>query len=95
MNFEPSRPEAEIMQEYVDAWDYLYEPSRYLARTYRYYLAMRPAPGRRWTLRRANRPMTFFRPGDDLARISQSGRSSEFSGCKGFVRRTGVNSGPS
>jgi hypothetical protein len=43
MNFEPSRPEAEIMQEYIDAWDYLYEPSRYLARTYRYYLAMRPA----------------------------------------------------
>ena len=43
INFEPSRPEAEIMQEYVDAWDYLYEPSRYLARTYRYYLAMRPA----------------------------------------------------
>jgi hypothetical protein len=31
------------MQEYVDAWNYLYEPSRYLARTYRYYLAMRPA----------------------------------------------------
>jgi len=44
MNFEPSRPEADIMQEYVDAWNYLYEPSRYLARTYRYYLAMRPAP---------------------------------------------------
>jgi len=43
INFEPSRPEAEIMQEYIDAWDYLYEPSRYLARTYRYYLAMRPA----------------------------------------------------
>jgi radical SAM superfamily enzyme YgiQ (UPF0313 family) len=43
MNFEPSRPEAEIMQEYIDAWNYLYEPSRYLARTYRYYLAMRPA----------------------------------------------------
>jgi radical SAM superfamily enzyme YgiQ (UPF0313 family) len=43
MNFEPGRPEAEIMQEYADAWDYLYEPSRYLARAYRYYLAMRPA----------------------------------------------------
>ena len=42
LNFEPDRPEAEIMQEYVDAWDYLYEPSRYLARAYRYYLAMRP-----------------------------------------------------
>jgi radical SAM superfamily enzyme YgiQ (UPF0313 family) len=42
LNFEPVRPEAEIMQEYVEAWDYLYEPSRYLARAYRYYLAMRP-----------------------------------------------------
>jgi radical SAM superfamily enzyme YgiQ (UPF0313 family) len=43
LNYEPNRPEAEIMQEYLDAWDYLYEPSRYLARVYSYYLAMRPA----------------------------------------------------
>jgi radical SAM superfamily enzyme YgiQ (UPF0313 family) len=42
LNYEPDRPEVDIMQEYVEAWDYLYEPSRYLARTYRYYLAMRP-----------------------------------------------------
>jgi radical SAM superfamily enzyme YgiQ (UPF0313 family) len=42
LNYEPDRPEADIMQEYVEAWDYLYEPSRYLARAYRYYLAMRP-----------------------------------------------------
>ncbi len=42
LNYEPDRPEAEIMQEYVDAWDHLYEPSRYLSRAYRYYLAMRP-----------------------------------------------------
>jgi len=42
MNFNPVRPEAEIMQEYIDVWDYLYEPSRYLERVYRYYLAMRP-----------------------------------------------------
>jgi radical SAM superfamily enzyme YgiQ (UPF0313 family) len=42
LNYEPDRPEAEIMQEYVAAWDSLYEPSRYLARAYRYYLAMRP-----------------------------------------------------
>ena len=42
LNYEPDRPEAEIMQEYLEAWDYLYEPSRYLARAYRYYLAMRP-----------------------------------------------------
>jgi hypothetical protein len=42
MNYEPDRPEAEILQEYIDAWDYLYEPSRYLTRAYRYYLAMPP-----------------------------------------------------
>jgi radical SAM superfamily enzyme YgiQ (UPF0313 family) len=44
LNYEPYRPEAEIFQEYIDAWDYLYEPSRYLGRVYRYYLAMQPAP---------------------------------------------------
>jgi radical SAM superfamily enzyme YgiQ (UPF0313 family) len=43
LNYEPQRPETEIMQEYLDAWDYLYEPSRYLARAYRYYSTMRPA----------------------------------------------------
>ncbi|MBI4642799.1 MAG: B12-binding domain-containing radical SAM protein [Deltaproteobacteria bacterium] len=42
MNYTPDRPEAEIMQEYIDAWDYLYEPSRFLERAYRFYLAMRP-----------------------------------------------------
>ncbi len=42
LNYEPDRPEAEIMQEYIDAWEYLYEPSRYLGRAYRYHLAMRP-----------------------------------------------------
>jgi radical SAM superfamily enzyme YgiQ (UPF0313 family) len=45
LNYEPDRPEAEILQEYIEAWDYLYEPSRYLARAYRYYLAMRPTRG--------------------------------------------------
>lgn len=42
MNYYPERPEAEIMQEYMDAWDYLYEPSRFLGRAYRFHLAMRP-----------------------------------------------------
>ncbi|MGA7578330.1 MAG: B12-binding domain-containing radical SAM protein [Desulfobaccales bacterium] len=42
LNYQPDRPEAEIIQEYIEAWDYLYEPSRYLARAYRYYLAMGP-----------------------------------------------------
>ncbi len=42
LNFVPTRPESEIRREFADAWDYLYEPSRYLARCYRYYLNMRP-----------------------------------------------------
>lgn len=42
LNYDPDRPEAEIMEEYVEAWDYMYEPSRYLKRAYRNYLAMRP-----------------------------------------------------
>jgi radical SAM superfamily enzyme YgiQ (UPF0313 family) len=42
LNYEPDRPEAEIMQEYVAAWDYLYDPSRFLARAYRYHLAICP-----------------------------------------------------
>jgi radical SAM superfamily enzyme YgiQ (UPF0313 family) len=42
LNYIPTRPEQEILEEYVKIWDYLYEPSRFLARTYRYYLSMRP-----------------------------------------------------
>ena len=52
------------MQEYVDAWDYLYEPSRYLARAYRYYLAMRPmspAPEDRPRAPSAGRPRLLSR----------------------------------
>jgi radical SAM superfamily enzyme YgiQ (UPF0313 family) len=41
-NFLPTRPAAEIVEEYIRTVDYLYEPTKYLARTYRYYLAMRP-----------------------------------------------------
>lgn len=42
MNFVPSRPSDEIMAEYRQLWDYLYEPTRYLARAYRSCLRMRP-----------------------------------------------------
>lgn len=42
LNYAPTRPESEIMQEYLRCWEYLYEPSRYLARAYRYFQAMRP-----------------------------------------------------
>lgn len=42
MNFVPSRPESEIVQEFVQAWDEIYEHSRFLTRAYNYYLNMRP-----------------------------------------------------
>jgi radical SAM superfamily enzyme YgiQ (UPF0313 family) len=42
LNYEPLRPEREIMEEYARTWEYLYEPSHYLERAYRYYLDMRP-----------------------------------------------------
>ncbi len=42
LNYVPNRPEAEIMEEFADAWNYLYKPSRYLARAFRASLAMRP-----------------------------------------------------
>jgi radical SAM superfamily enzyme YgiQ (UPF0313 family) len=41
-NYLPSRPQEEILGEFVRGLDRLYEPSRYLARAYRYFLAMRP-----------------------------------------------------
>jgi radical SAM superfamily enzyme YgiQ (UPF0313 family) len=42
LNYLPTRPREEILAEYVRALDRIYEPSRYLARAYRYYLNMRP-----------------------------------------------------
>ena len=42
MNFIPTRPEAEIMAEYVAVWDRLYEPSRFYDRVHRYILERRP-----------------------------------------------------
>jgi radical SAM superfamily enzyme YgiQ (UPF0313 family) len=41
-NYIPARPLEEVLFEFADAWDYLYEPRHYLARAYRYYLTMRP-----------------------------------------------------
>jgi radical SAM superfamily enzyme YgiQ (UPF0313 family) len=38
------QPEEQILAEYAKMWDYLYEPSRFLARTYRYFLSMSPSP---------------------------------------------------
>ncbi len=42
LNFIPSRPETEIIAEYLDALEVLYDPSNLMKRAYNYYLAMRP-----------------------------------------------------
>ncbi|MGO9572498.1 MAG: B12-binding domain-containing radical SAM protein [Desulfomonilaceae bacterium] len=42
MNFVPSRPLAEIVQEWAGAWSKLYEPDRCLERIFKGFLSMRP-----------------------------------------------------
>ncbi len=42
LNYAPTRPERDILTEYMHAWEHLYDPSRFLERTIRYFLAMRP-----------------------------------------------------
>jgi len=44
MNFVPTRPVEEIAREYVHAFCTLYEPSQFLARTYRHFLHLAPSP---------------------------------------------------
>lgn len=40
--FIPSRPREQILAEYHQTWETLYEPKRYLKRCYQYFLGMRP-----------------------------------------------------
>ena len=70
-NFLPTRPASEIVAEYIRTVDYLYEPTKYLARTYRYYLAMRPtrsAGGKSKSPveRKRKRPLPFHARREDL-----------------------------
>ena len=38
----PLRPEKDLLRDYVRMVDYLYEPSRFMSRAYRYVLGIRP-----------------------------------------------------
>jgi radical SAM superfamily enzyme YgiQ (UPF0313 family) len=42
LNYVPTRSEAEIMEEFAEAWNYLYKPSHFLGRAYRASQEMRP-----------------------------------------------------
>jgi radical SAM superfamily enzyme YgiQ (UPF0313 family) len=47
MNFVPTRPVAEIVEEYIDAFWAIYDPDAYLERTFRHFMAMGDWRGRR------------------------------------------------
>jgi radical SAM superfamily enzyme YgiQ (UPF0313 family) len=55
LNYVPTRPQTEILAEFVRGIDRLYEPTAYLSRTYRYFLNMRPT---RRTLASQGQPKT-------------------------------------
>lgn len=44
LNFRPTRPAAQIMQEYVEAYSAIYAPKAYLNRVYRHFLELGTAP---------------------------------------------------
>ncbi|MFC1833194.1 B12-binding domain-containing radical SAM protein [Thermodesulfobacteriota bacterium] len=44
MNFIPTRPESEIVDEFVDLYNQLYEPASYMERCYSYYTSMENPP---------------------------------------------------
>jgi hypothetical protein len=44
MNFKPTRSIEEIVEEFIDAYDTLYEPSAYLERSYAQFAMMDPLP---------------------------------------------------
>jgi radical SAM superfamily enzyme YgiQ (UPF0313 family) len=59
LNYVPTRPQEEILAEFVQGIDRLYEPTAFLARVYRYFLNMRPtrralAPGQPKTTPKAS-----------------------------------------
>jgi radical SAM superfamily enzyme YgiQ (UPF0313 family) len=74
-NYLPTRPQEEILGEFVRGLDHLYEPSRYLARVYRYFLTMRPT--RRALARQAGKDIPG--PPQTPMKLPSSHRSSEAS----------------
>ena len=44
INFVPTRPLADIAEEFVEGWEQLYDPIRFLDRTYRHYRILGTAP---------------------------------------------------
>ena len=61
LSYVPTRPEAEIMAEYFNLWEDLYEPSHFLERAYRFALRIRPT--RAALAKKQGAPQSPSRPG--------------------------------
>ena len=83
-NFLPTRPASEIAAEYIRTVDYLYEPSKYLARAYHDILAMRPT--RAATTGKSARPGH----GNQKAHLPLRGRLKDLAAVLKLVWRQGV-----
>ena len=86
-NYMPTRPPAEISAEFVRGIDRLYEPSRYLARVYRYYLSMRPT---RRALGLQPGKAEPVRPRPPRARPSNRTKSKELSNLMRLIWHQGI-----
>ncbi|MCE5336352.1 MAG: B12-binding domain-containing radical SAM protein [Desulfobacteraceae bacterium] len=82
LNYVPARPQSEILAEYLATIDRLYEPAGYLARTFRYFLSMRPT---RAALGRAG-------GGGDSKHARSSRNAPRLSSTLRFLWRQGVRS---
>jgi radical SAM superfamily enzyme YgiQ (UPF0313 family) len=83
LNFRPTRPLAEIMDEYIRTVDYLYEPSKYLARAYHNILAMRPT-------RSATGKPPGRGPGNHQRRLRRRPRRQDLTALLKLVWRQGI-----
>ena len=86
-NYQPTRPREEILAEYVGVFDRLYDPPKYLARTYRYFLKMRPTR-RALARRRGEKPAASRRP--DNPEPARASVSKTISGLIQLIWRQGI-----
>jgi radical SAM superfamily enzyme YgiQ (UPF0313 family) len=87
LNYVPTRPESQIIGEYLQALNRLYDPSTYLDRAYRYFLAMRPT--RLALARQKGENVPSLAP---VERIASSQKMIGLSGIAKFFWRQGVRS---
>jgi hypothetical protein len=86
-NYQPTRPREEILAEFIGVLDRLYDPSRYLARTYRYFLKMRPTR-RALARQRGDKPAESRRP--DNPELARAPASKEILGLIKLIWRQGI-----